>query len=93
MIGKYIRLLYEKHLSMSFKGYNWPNNLMITISTSLRLFGWVICSQRSPDADKVILGATLEIQRLQREEILEQQLMRQQVKLFETHFIHFFYFC
>ena len=66
---------------MVIKVYNWATNLLITISTSLRLFGWVICSQRSPDADKVILGATLEIQRLQREEILEQQLMRQQVSL------------
>ena len=46
-----------------------------------RIFGWAICSERSPEADKVILGATLEIQRLQREEILEQQILRQQVKL------------
>ena len=46
-----------------------------------RIFGWAICSERSPEAEKVILGATLEIQRLQREEILEQQILRQQVKL------------
>ena len=45
------------------------------------MFGWAICSERSPEAEKVILGATLEIQRLQREEILEQQILRQQVKL------------
>ena len=44
-----------------------------------RLFGWALYSERSPDAENVILGATLEIQRLQREEILEQQIMRQQV--------------
>ena len=46
-----------------------------------RIFGWAICSERSPEAEKVILGATLEIQRLQREEFLEQQILRQQVKL------------
>ena len=46
-----------------------------------RIFGWAICSERSPEAEKVILGATLEIQRPQREEILEQQILRQQVKL------------
>ena len=39
----------------------------------------MIYSERSPDAENVVLGATLEIQRLQREEILEQQLLRQQV--------------
>ena len=65
---------------------NWSNNRTIMIFSSSRLFGWVICSQRSPDADKVILGATLEIQRLQREEILEQQLMRQQVRQFQNLF-------
>lgn len=46
-----------------------------------KIFGWAICSERSPEAEKVILGATLEIQRLQREEILEQQILRQQARL------------
>lgn len=48
---------------------------------SFGIFGWAICSERSPEAEKVILGATLEIQRLQREEILEQQILRQQARL------------
>ena len=51
----------------------------------------MICSERSPEADKVILGATLEIQRLQREEILEQQLMRQQVRHIETYSTFIFF--
>ena len=47
--------------------------------TYFRLFGWAICSERSSETENVIIGATLEIQRMQREEILEQQIMRQQV--------------
>ena len=43
----------------------------------------MIYSERSPETGNVVLGATLEIQRLQREEILEQQIMRQQVCLNE----------
>ena len=56
-----------------------------------RLFGWVIYSERSPDAENVILGATLEIQRLQREEIMEQQIMRQQVCSFLKYIYYFVY--
>ena len=59
---------------MSLQVYTMQNILY-------RMFGWAICSERSPEAEKVILGATLEIQRLQREEILEQQILRQQVKV------------
>ena len=52
-----------------------------------RLFGWVTYSERSRETENVLLGATLEIQRLQREEILEQQIMRQQVCFYEKIYL------
>ena len=45
-----------------------------------RIFGWAVDSKRSPETENVILGATLELQRLQREELMEQQILRQQVR-------------
>lgn len=59
----------------------WTYVPKIFSSVCDKLFGWAICSERSSETENVIIGATLEIQRMQREEILEQQIMRQQARL------------
>ena len=52
----------------------------LNVILGFRIFGWAVDSKRSPETENVILGATLELQRLQREEAMEQQILRQQVR-------------
>ena len=53
-----------------------------------RLFGWMVRSGE-PSSKSELLGATLEIQRTQAAELMEQRMMRQQQVIFQYHFLYF----
>jgi len=60
----------------------WIRVPVLLASLTDRLFGWMVRSGE-PSSKSELLGATLEIQRTQAAELMEQRMMRQQQVLFE----------
>ena len=63
-----------------------------TIISTYRLFGWMVRSGE-PSSKSELLGATLEIQRTQAAELMEQRMMRQQQVRFHHFCFSFFKQC